>query len=62
METDEDTLQDEIAAWIIKGFGPRAEIGTTELLLQAFEKSTYSVEELGEVARAIAKSQLSARC
>jgi NTP pyrophosphatase (non-canonical NTP hydrolase) len=60
METTQ-TLQDQIAAWTVDCIGPTAECGTPEWRLQVFEQSTFCVEELGEVARAIAKVQSGVR-
>jgi NTP pyrophosphatase (non-canonical NTP hydrolase) len=60
METTQ-TLQDQIAVWAVDCIGPPAECGTSEWQLQVLEQSTFCVEELGEVARAIAKAQSGVR-
>jgi len=60
METNK-SLQDQIAAWTFDCIGPPTECGTSEWQLQVFEQSTFCVEELGEVARAIAKAQSGVR-
>jgi NTP pyrophosphatase (non-canonical NTP hydrolase) len=60
METTH-TLQDQIADWAVGNIGHPAECGTSEWQLQVFEQSTFCVEELGEVARAIAKAQSGVR-